>query len=139
MLHELETLTVAKGIYQHYKGHRYQVIGAAHHSENLEVLVVYQALERPNDIWVRPVSMFFDTVQTRGGPTPRFALIEPDFAYPAHDADHETKQTAYETPDRFRPQLDHCMTPDIESRVTDRSIGPSWFQRVVSSIQLALR
>ena len=32
------------GLYQHYKGNVYQVIGLSRHSETLEELVVYQSL-----------------------------------------------------------------------------------------------
>ena len=32
------------GIYAHYKGNRYEVLGVAHHSETEEPLVVYRAL-----------------------------------------------------------------------------------------------
>jgi len=32
------------GLYQHYSGKLYNVIGLSRHSETLEILVVYQAL-----------------------------------------------------------------------------------------------
>ncbi len=32
------------GIYEHYKGKKYRVLGISRHSETLEELVVYQAL-----------------------------------------------------------------------------------------------
>lgn len=32
------------GIYEHYKGKQYEVIGIAQHSETLEEIVVYKAL-----------------------------------------------------------------------------------------------
>lgn len=63
------------GRYRHYKGQEYRVIGLARHSETLEPLVVYQALYGERGLWVRPASMFVETVQLADGPVPRFARI----------------------------------------------------------------
>lgn len=38
------TETLKKGVYQHYKGSRYRVVGIAKHSETLEDMVVYEPL-----------------------------------------------------------------------------------------------
>ncbi len=46
------------GIYQHYSGKLYQVIGIARHSETLEELVVYQCLYGSYGLWIRPRAMF---------------------------------------------------------------------------------
>lgn len=62
------------GIYRHYKGQRYQVLGTARHSETLEELVVYRALYGEHGLWVRPMAMFAQTVTVDGEPVPRFAL-----------------------------------------------------------------
>ncbi|HET6806695.1 MAG TPA: DUF1653 domain-containing protein [Frateuria sp.] len=62
------------GIYRHYKGQCYQVLGTARHSETLEELVVYRALYGGHGLWVRPVGMFGETVLVDGRPVPRFAL-----------------------------------------------------------------
>lgn len=63
-------------IYRHYKGGLYRVIGLAKHSETLEDLVVYQALysgDYPeNQIWVRPLSMWFDHIVKPGINQTRF-------------------------------------------------------------------
>ena len=68
------------GLYRHYKGQQYRVIGVARHSETEEELVVYQALYGEFGLWVRPLSMFTETVQVDGEQIARFALVsvEPD-------------------------------------------------------------
>ena len=66
------------GVYRHYKGQRYQVLGTARHSETLEELVVYRALYGERGLWVRPAGMFGQTVLVDGRPVPRFALETPD-------------------------------------------------------------
>ncbi len=63
------------GIYEHWKGHRYQVIGVAKHSETMEPLVVYRALYGDGGLYVRPVAMFLEHVDVSGKPTPRFRYI----------------------------------------------------------------
>ena len=50
--------TIPRGIYQHYKGQQYEVLGCAHHSETEELLVVYRALYGDYGLWVRPFTMF---------------------------------------------------------------------------------
>lgn len=48
-------------IYSHFKtGNQYEIIGFAKHSETLEEMIVYKALYREGQIWVRPVGMFSD-------------------------------------------------------------------------------
>ncbi|MCF6435263.1 DUF1653 domain-containing protein [Pseudoalteromonas sp. MMG022] len=67
------------GIYQHYKGAKYQVHHIATHSETGELMVVYQTLYGNFDFWVRPLSMFCEHVTVDGVATPRFKYIcEPD-------------------------------------------------------------
>lgn len=71
-----------KGLYQHYKGKSYKVIGTAHHSETLEELVVYMALYKTkygtNTLWVRPKKMFMEEVIVDGKKMPRFKYLGPD-------------------------------------------------------------
>ncbi len=67
---------IKSGVYEHYKGNRYELIGIAKHSETLEDMVVYRALYGDEDIWVRPLSMWSETVRVNGTDVPRFKLIE---------------------------------------------------------------
>jgi len=68
----------AAGIYRHYKGQRYRVLGTARHSETMELLVVYQALYGERGLWVRPAAMFNETIELDGEPIARFALEQAD-------------------------------------------------------------
>lgn len=63
------------GRYRHYKGHEYEVIGVARHSETLEPLVVYRPLYNASGLWVRPHTMFFEDVEIDGVRRPRFTRI----------------------------------------------------------------
>ena len=67
--------TISRGIYQHYKGQQYEVLGCAHHSETEELLVVYRALYGDYGLWVRPLAMFSSLVLIDGEQLPRFRLI----------------------------------------------------------------
>lgn len=69
-------MSIQVGIYQHYKGPQYRVIGVAQHSESEEQLVVYQALYGAFGLWVRPLSMFVEQVQVQGQCQPRFTLLQ---------------------------------------------------------------
>jgi len=64
------------GRYRHYKGQEYEVLAEAAHTETGEVFVVYQALYGDRSIWIRPRSMFCETVVIDGRRQPRFALVE---------------------------------------------------------------
>lgn len=66
------------GVYQHYKGGKYLVLGVAKHSETKEDLVVYVTLYE-NDMasmWVRPLTMFTESVVVDGKSVPRFRKID---------------------------------------------------------------
>ena len=71
-------MSVVPGLYRHYKGKHYRVLGTARHSETLESLVVYQALYGEHGLWVRPAAMFAENVLVDGQPQPRFALEQAD-------------------------------------------------------------
>ena len=65
------------GRYQHYKGHLYEVLGHAKHSETTEVLgIAYLRLDAPEPVvWVRPEAMFDESVVVEGTPRPRFSKV----------------------------------------------------------------
>ncbi len=63
------------GRYRHYKGQEYRVLGLARHSETEEWLVVYQLLYGDFSWWVRPKTMFLETIEIDGQPHPRFEYI----------------------------------------------------------------
>jgi len=68
--------TLKPGIYRHYKGSDYEVIGTARHSETEEWVVVYRTLYGDFDLWVRPLDMFTETVTLDSGESvPRFSLL----------------------------------------------------------------
>ena len=63
------------GKYRHFKGNEYEVIALAQHSETLEKMVVYKALYGEQEVWVRPVSMWNETVIRDGQEIKRFTYI----------------------------------------------------------------
>ena len=67
---------IRPGKYRHFKGNEYEVIGTARHSETLEEMVVYRALYGEGGLWVRPASMWNETVERDGMITPRFIYAE---------------------------------------------------------------
>ena len=64
------------GIYEHFKGKKYRVIGVAKHSETLEDMVVYEPLyESISKLWVRPLIMFLEEVEVDGKRVSRFKYV----------------------------------------------------------------
>ena len=70
--------SIVAGRYRHYKGMEYQVIGLVKHSETEETLVLYKMLYGDFSSWVRPYSMFVETIEINGEIKPRLELIEAD-------------------------------------------------------------
>ena len=68
-------LDIKPGRYRHFKGNEYRVLYLARHSETLEPMVVYQALYGEHGIWVRPASMWNETVERGGQRLHRFTSL----------------------------------------------------------------
>ena len=67
------------GRYRHYKGNDYEVVGTARHSETGEDLVLYYPLyddEKERSYWVRPLTMFMESVVVESKTLPRFEFQE---------------------------------------------------------------
>ena len=71
----MSKINIPIGIYKHFKGHVYKVIGIAKHSETLEEQVVYVSISDDTDIWVRPAAMFLDMVERDGKRFQRFEFL----------------------------------------------------------------
>ena len=68
------------GVYEHYKGKKYLVLGVARHTETGELMVVYVPLyELPDNegvqMAVRPLEMFTEPVEAGPESRPRFRFI----------------------------------------------------------------
>ena len=66
---------IRPGKYRHFKGNEYRVLFTAKHSETLEEMVVYQALYGDRSVWVRPASMWNETVERDGKTYCRFTYL----------------------------------------------------------------
>jgi len=69
------------GIYRHYKGNEYEVVGFAKHSETLEDMVIYKALYGKRGTWVRPLSMWDNSIEVDGKTVKRFEYCEDSKGY----------------------------------------------------------
>ncbi len=66
-------LPVIGGTYSHYKGGSYEVLSMAVHTETREELVIYKSIEY-GSIYARPLSIWFDEVDSRIGKVDRFTF-----------------------------------------------------------------
>lgn len=68
------------GLYRHFKGNMYKVIGVANDSETLEKIVVYVSMKDESTLWTRPLNMFLSEVDKNKYPEVkqkyRFELVE---------------------------------------------------------------
>ncbi len=75
MDYETAVRTIPAGRWRHFKGKEYEVLTIARHSETLEPMVVYQALYGEGGVWVRPASMWNETVERDGRIYKRFEKL----------------------------------------------------------------
>ena len=71
----MENETIKPGKYRHFKGKEYEVLFLARHSETEETMVVYRKLYDDYSLWVRPASMWNETVERDGQVMRRFTYI----------------------------------------------------------------
>lgn len=70
-------MSIPIGLYRHYKGADYQVFQVVTHSETGERLVAYRCLYGDFSWWVRPLSMFTESIELDGNLVPRFQYLRP--------------------------------------------------------------
>ena len=58
------------------QGGEYEVVGVARHSETLEPQVVYRPLYNASGLWVRPLAMFIEHIESNGVTQPRFQFMD---------------------------------------------------------------
>lgn len=73
--------TIPLGVYRHYKGDLYEVIGIGRHTETNEELVFYKAKYYSPEfgngaLWARPLSMFIEIIEFEGKTVPRFQHLQ---------------------------------------------------------------
>jgi hypothetical protein len=70
--------TIVPGVYEHYKGKRYFVLGLSKNTETGEVCVVYRPLYETDwpQLVHRNAAMFAEAVTVDGRQLPRFRLID---------------------------------------------------------------
>ncbi len=69
--------SVVPGVYRHYKGKLYYVLGLSKDAETEQEFVVYRPLYDTAwpHLWHRSVTMFFEQVVVDGVSLPRFDLV----------------------------------------------------------------
>lgn len=61
--------------YEHFKGSLYEVVGLAMHTEDMELMVIYQRVDKDNDVtWARPISKWIEPVPGESN-IPRFMKV----------------------------------------------------------------
>ncbi len=111
------------GIYEHYKGNKYKIIGVGKHSETLEKLIIYQALYGNNELWVRPYDMFCEKIVKNGKEIHRFRYMgdELDLMYTIQlDIPEELNKVLFENDIDIGKEISQYMeNVNVEYKPTD--------------------
>ena len=68
---------IEAGVYQHYKGKRYEVVGVGLDSETTKPVVIYVPLyESSVPFWMRSYEMFLEFVEVDGVNVRRFEKVD---------------------------------------------------------------
>lgn len=59
----ISAMNIEGGLWQHFNGDRYWVLGVAKHSETLEPMVIYHPDEKPQDVWVGPLLLWHEEMK----------------------------------------------------------------------------
>jgi hypothetical protein len=78
-----EEVIIRPGIYQHFKGGFYAVIGVAQHAGEATDYVVYRALYGDHSLFVRPKTEFVDCVLRNGEAVARFTFVRDESSMPS--------------------------------------------------------
>jgi len=69
-------LSFKPGIYRHFKGGLYEALMVGRNSEQRdEEYIIYRSIEK-GYVWIRPIEMFFETVDRDGYNGPRFIWVK---------------------------------------------------------------
>lgn len=63
------------GVYRHFKGNEYEVLGIGYDCDTTEEMVIYKALYGEGKIWIRRKTEFCDMVERDGKIFKRFEFI----------------------------------------------------------------
>lgn len=116
-----------RGVYKHYKGGRYKVVGEAQHTETGARLVMYQPLYETAggpEYWVRPPEMFEEKVIVDGVARKRFEREKQPFlpvfiTGNSHKADYLSRQLGIHIPHR-KLDLDEIQSTDLHQIVAHK-------------------
>lgn len=71
----IQSKSIKKEIYEHYKGNIYKVIGVGRRRESLEKMMIYQDCSDKSKWWIRPLDLFLETISIENKNVPRFRFL----------------------------------------------------------------